>query len=355
MPRTFDRRFQPKNDKDPNRFGTDYSDPFGAIDQTAQLAGTVFRDNLIRIIKDTTGIDLTGVVEFMDWLSEQVGLVMAGFGAAWQALLDGIINIWLDTTESVGAFVENVLDTFNEVFNITKGNVLSAGNAAITTYSTLATDAGGDYDEFDYPLAAELVAGDDYAKIVSGPGAGTYGPNGIGHLVWKPAGFNFRQIVYRRSDVTLAQDNGVVTSVWLTKIKNPFFSDTFGFLCGRMANDGSNTYVRAAIDNNTARIEVVVAGVVTQLGATVSITPTAGDVWRFFYGATSHSRRFWLRQGSVTVITREDGLADGTGSISSLGADHRSIGFGTFVGQYGLTQNPAPSLAGWTWAPQTTA
>jgi hypothetical protein len=355
MPRTFDRRFQPKNDKDPNRFGTDFNDPMGAISEGAQLAGTQFRDNLVRIIKDTTGIDLTGVVEFMDWLSEQVGLVMAGFGAAWQALLDGIVNLWLNTTESVGAFVENVLDTFGEVFGITKGNVLSTANASIATYASLATSAGGDYDEFDYTSAAELPSG-TYAQLLYGPGAGTYGPNGIGHLVWKTAGFSFREVVYRRSDTTLAQDNGVVTSVWLTKIKNPFFADSFGYLCGRMANDGSDTYVRASIDNNQARIEVVVAGVGTQLGAAVDITPTAGDVFRFFYGTTAHPRRFWLRQGSVTILTRDDGLADGTGSISSLGAGFRSVGFGTKVGQYAVfTQNPGPSLAGWTWAPQTTA
>jgi len=341
-------------DKDPNRFGTNYSDPFGAIDESAQLSGTVIRDNLVQTILDKTGIDLTGIVEFMDWLSDQVGLVMSDFGAQWQALLDGIINVWLDTTESIGAAVENVIDTFNEAFGITKGNVLTTANASITTYSSLATSAGGDFDEFDYTSAAELPSG-TYAKITAGGGGGTYGPNGIGHLVWKTAGFSGRTVIYRRSDVTLAQDNGVVTSVWLTKIKNPLGADTYGYLCGRMANDGSNTYVRAAIDNNTARIEVVVAGTVTQLGAAVNITPTAGDVFRFFYGATSHSRRFWLRQGSVTVMTREDGDAAGTGSISSLGSGHRSIGFGTAVAQYVLTQNPGPSLAGWTWAPQTTA
>ena len=342
------------NDKDPNRFGTNYSDPFGAIDESAQLSGTTIRDNLVAILKDKTGIDLTGAFEFIDWLGEQIGLGLADFGAQWQALLDGIVNVWLDTTESVGAFVENVIDTFNEAFGVVKGNVLTTANASITTYSSLATAAGGDFDEFDYSVAAELPSA-TYAQITAGGGGGTYGPNGTGHLVWKTAGFNGRTVIYRRSDVTLAQDNGVVTSVLLTKIKNPLGADTYFYLCGRMANDGSNTYVRAAIDNNTARIEVVVGGTVTQLGATVNITPTAGDVFRFFYGATSHSRRFWLRQGSVTIMTREDGDAAGAGSLSSLSSGHRSVGFGTAVGQYVLTQNPAPSLAGWTWAPQTTA
>lgn len=354
MPRTIDRGFHPRNDKDPNRFGTDYSDPFGAIDQSAQLAGTVIRDNLIRIIKDTTGIDLTGIAEFMDWLSEQVGIVLVDFGLAWQALLDGIVNAWLNTTESIGAAVENVIDTLGEAFGVVRDDVLTTANATITTQANAATAAGGDYDEFDYSSAASLPGG-TYAQLTAGGGGGTYGPNGLGHLIWKTAGFAGRTVVYRRSDVTLAQDNGVVTTVWLTKIKNPLGADTYGYLCGRMANDGSNTYVRASIDNNQARIEVVVAGVVTQLGATISIAPTQGDTFRLFFGATSHSRKFWLRQNSVTVMTREDGNAAGVGSISSLGADFRSVGFGTAVAQYVLTQNPAPSLAGWTWAPQTTA
>jgi hypothetical protein len=341
-------------DKDPTRFGTDYTDPYGAINESASTAGLQVRNNLVVAIKQTTGIDLTGVVEFIDWLSEQIGLNLQAFAQAWQNLLDGIINLWLGATGSVGAIVDNVLDTFGEAFGIIKDNVLTTANASITTYSSLATAAGGDYDEFDYSESASLP-GATYAQITAGGGAGTYGPNGNGHLVWKTAGFGSRTIVYRRSDVTLTQDNGVVVAVWLTKIKNPLGADTYGYLCGRMANDGSNTYIRASIDNNQARIEAVVGGTVTQIGATVNLTLAAGDVFRFYYGATSHSRRFWLRQGSVTILTVEDGAADGTGAVSSKGSDFRSVGFGTLVSPYILTQNPAPSLAGWTWAPQTTA
>lgn len=354
MPRTFDRRFQPTMDKDPTRFGTDYTDPYGAINESAATAGLQIRNNLVIAIKQTTGIDLTGVVEFIDWLGAQIGLNLAAFGQAWQDLLDGIINTWLGITGSIGAAVENVLDTLGEAFGVVKDNVLTTANATITSYASAATAAGGDYDEFDYTAAATLPSA-TYARILNGPGGGSYGPNGSGHLVWTVAGLSWRQIVYRRSDTTLAQDNGVVTSVWLTKIKNPLFADSYGYLCGRMANDGSQTYIRASIDNNQARIEAVVGGTVTQIGPTVNLTPSAGDVFRFYYGATSHARRFWLRQGSVTILTVEDGLADGTGAVSSQGSDFRSVGFGTLVSQYVLSQNPAPSLAGWTWAPQTTA
>ena len=348
MPRTFDRRFQPTLDKDPNRFGVDYSDPLGAINDSAVEAGQWIRESLIRTIRDLTGIDLTGAFEFVDWLGDQIGLVLHDFGVIWQQLLDGIVNAWLNVTASVGATVENVLDTLGEAFGITQGNVLSTGNASITSQATIATAAGGDYDEFDYTSAATLPS--TYTLITNGGGGGSYGPNGLGHLVWKVSGLSWREVVYRRNDTVLAQDDGVVTSVWMSKIKNPLFADSYGYLCGRMADDDTETYIRASIDNNQARIEAVVAGTVTQIGATVNLTPTAGDVFKFYYGTTAYPRRFWLRQNSVTVLTVDD-----TAEVSALSADHRGIGIGCKVGQYVLTQNPAPSLAGWTWAPQTTA
>lgn len=100
MPRTFDRRFQPKADKDPNRFGTDFADPFGAIEESAQLAGSVIRDNLVYAIKESTGIDLTGVVEFMDFIVEQFGELLN-------------LENWLEIIEQVIAFFADLLDLDN--------------------------------------------------------------------------------------------------------------------------------------------------------------------------------------------------------------------------------------------------
>lgn len=336
-------------DKDPNRFGVDYSDPLGAINDSAVEAGQWIRESLVRTIRDLTGIDLTGAFEFVDWLGDQLGMVLHGFGAVWQQLLDGIVNAWLNVTATVGATVDDVLDTFAEAFGITQGNVLSTSNASIATQASIATAAGGDYDEFDYSEAATLPSA-TYTLIANGGGGGSYGPNGLGHMVWKVSGFSWREVVYRRSDVVLGQDDGVVTAVWMSTIKNPLFEDSYGYLCGRMAEDDSETYIRASIDNNQARIEAVVSGAVTQIGPTINLTPSYGDVFKFYYGTTTYPRRFWLRQNSVTVLTVDD-----TEEVSALSSAHRGIGIGCYVGQYVLTQNPAPSLAGWTWAPQTTA
>lgn len=353
MPRVYDRHPGQRGAGssslyNPTRSGLAYQDPMSAIDGTAAAAGDLVRGNLALIIKELTGIDLTGAFEFVDWLGGQIGLVLHGFGQLWQQLLDGIVNAWLNVTASVGATVDNVLDTLAEAFGITQGNVLSTSNAAITAQATIATSAGGGYDEFDYPSAATLPSS-AYDIIVNGGGGGSYGPNGLGHLVWKVSGLSWREVVYRRNDIVLGQDNGVVTSVWQTKIKNPLFADSYGYLCCRMANDSSETYMRASIDNNQARIEAVVDGDVIQIGPTINLSWNPGDVFKLFYGTTLYPRRFWLRQNSVTVLTVDD-----DDEVSALGAGHRSVGIGCYVGQYVLTQNPAPSLAGWTWAPQTT-
>lgn len=123
MPRTFDRRFQPALDKDPNRFGTDYSDPFGAIGDAAALAGSDIRDNLVRIIKETTGIDLTGVVEFLDWLGESLGVpqLVQWFQEASNFIRDVVGEIVQSITGAIGG----TLETLGEFFG---GFIAGAGN-----------------------------------------------------------------------------------------------------------------------------------------------------------------------------------------------------------------------------------
>lgn len=98
MPRTFDRRFQPRNDKDPNRFGTDFSDPFGAIEESGQLAGSFIRDNLVYAIKESTGIDLTGVTEFMDFIVAEFGELLS-------------LENWLEIIEQLVAFFADLIDS----------------------------------------------------------------------------------------------------------------------------------------------------------------------------------------------------------------------------------------------------
>jgi hypothetical protein len=124
----------------------------------------------------------------------------------------------------------------------------------------------------------------------------------------------------------------------------------------------NNTHVRAKISDDDACIEAVVSGTATQIGSSRSLTVAAGDVFELWLGykdptdpLLDHPRRFWLKQNGTTVLTVDDGDADGTGSVSELGSGYRQVGLGARVDNYLiLFQNPAPSLAGWTWSPQPT-
>lgn len=357
MPRVYDRHPGQRGAGssslyNPTRSGLAYQDPMSAIDGTAAAAGDLVRGNLALIIKELTGIDLTGAFEFVDWLGEQIGLVLHGFGELWQQLLDGIVGVWQKAVDIVGSTVQNVIDAIAGIFGVGENAALAADKANIGVQALKAQQAGGGFDEFNYPNSARLPT-DLYDVVENGPGGGSYGPNGSGFLVWKGSGSAWREVVYRRK-IVLGSDNGVVTAVWSTRPKDPLFADAYGYIDGRVANDNSNNRVRARIDNNTAIIQAVVGGTAHQIGGGASLNIKNGDVFELWYGTGAKPRRFWLKQNGVTVHDVED-----LDEISQLGADYRSVGVGGRVDTYGiliaLSQNPMPALAGITWATHTIA
>jgi len=324
MPRTFDR-WTPRNDKDPNRFGLDYTDPQGAIDESATRAAGRIRNSLVDVIKEKTGINLAGGAQFTTWLSEHLNFSFADIRERW--------------------------DDLKRTADDAK---LSADNANLSIEKLKAKLSGGGFDEFDYADAPALPTS-TYNIATDGPGNGTYGPNGIGYLVWKPSGALAKEVIYRRTDTTLGGDNGIVTVVWASKPKTVLVPKTRGYICGRMSNTANDTHVRASISDSDAKIEAVVDGDVTVLKrdgellpAKANLTVSSGDVFEFYYGSDTVARKFWLRQNGVTVLEVVD-----DDDISAIGASYRSVGFGCQVENYLLvSQNPAPSLVGWTWALQ---
>ena len=91
MPRTYDRLIPPV-DKDPNRFGTDYANPLEAVSDAAAVAGEQIRDQLVRIIMDKTGIDLSGPIEFINWLSAQINVTLGDLATTLLGLAAPIID-----------------------------------------------------------------------------------------------------------------------------------------------------------------------------------------------------------------------------------------------------------------------
>jgi len=100
MPRAVDRSI-PDLDKDPNRFGTDYANPLGAISDAAGEAGELIRDSIVGAIKEATGIDLTGFVNFIDWLNAQINLNLRDLAAQLQGIGDTILNVVNDVVQTI--------------------------------------------------------------------------------------------------------------------------------------------------------------------------------------------------------------------------------------------------------------
>ena len=351
MPRAIDRRTPVSIDKDPNRFGTDYQDPFGAIGDAGRDYGKQIRDNFVYIIRDLTGIDITGALEFMDWVGAQIQAGLGVLGELWNDLLGGVISILNFAGDIIENTVANFVSTVSRIFGRGDDAALAADKANIGVQRLRAELAGGGFDEFDYASANELPSA-TYTVAYRGPGAGHYGPNGSGFLVWKPSGSAYREVIYRRDDTDLGSDNMVVTSVWSTEVFDPLFDDAYGYIMLRVSSTDINQHVRARIDNNTAIVENVnvVGGTVTftQIGATATVNTRNGDVYDFYAGTPTQPRRFWLKQNGIKVLDVVD-----TAAVSQLGEGFRRVGIGGAAANrlyfLRLGQSPPPSLAGITW------
>ena len=324
-------------------------------------------ENLLKVLGLNSKLDLLGpidlgaiwqgIVEFLinplGWFANLVdGILPDAQKPKWLSdLTDALSNAAQDVND-VGTGISNAINGIARMLGLTQAAQQSSDTANIgvqiikNRLDAVGTAAD---DEFDY-ASANTLPSDKYALESDGPGGGHYGPDGKGRLVWKASGFLARSKIYKRTDLPLLSDNGCVTAVWSTRIADPLFSDGYGFLCGRMFASNSDTRLEARIDNNTAVIRVLNAGVVTGLGS-ASVSTSNGDVWEFWYGTLTDPYTYWLKQNGLTVLVVSD-----SGHLSHLGADYRMCGFGGRADNYAVIQQISPpTLNGWTWRDQNVA
>ena len=327
-------------------------------------------ENLLKVLGLNSKLDLLGpidlgaiwqgIVEFLinpiGFFANLVdGILPDAQKPKWLAdLTDGIGNLFFGSA-NLNLAISNAVESLTGIWGAGKSAQTSADDANIKAQIILARlDAVGTvgFDEFDYDNGNALP-GDKYALSSAGPGGGNYGPNGAGQLVWKPSGFTAREKVYKRTDMPLQTNNGVVTAVWSSRIKDPLFSDGYGYLCGRMFDVNNNTYVRARIDNNSAVIQAVVGGVVTSIGSSASVDTQDGDVWEFWYGTLTNPYLFWLKRNGVTVPFGPNRFVEDAGHVSQLGSSYLMCGVGGRADNYAAVfQIAPPTLNGWTWRDQ---
>jgi len=151
MPRAFDRGV-PAVDKNPLISGTNYNDPQGIIGDAAGFFGQQLREGIPRAIRDVTGIDITGIVEFMDWIVEQFGELFSL--ATWVDILTPIIELFDQLITDIGSdtfpiiselvtFLSGLFDGAGSVLDWLEGIVpfnLSEVLSQFETFLTALTD-----------------------------------------------------------------------------------------------------------------------------------------------------------------------------------------------------------------------
>lgn len=309
---------------------------------------TFVHDFLIEIIRDVTGIDLTSWETFISTLSSGGGFDLAGL----VTFVNGLGQAIVDAFNGVGTVATGIIaDVWNTI-----ASLLGIGNAASSSAATAnsrvstlearlnaAGVPGGTYvtDPFS-GAATSSPPSPPYSTTSSGAGAGSYGLDGSGRMVWKGSGSSDHSVNCLNTVTPLSTDNGVVSA---TLAKKTGGSGAITYL---FARSGPFSAVWAAITDTTVAIQAATsAGVATV--ATESVTAADGDVWEFWFGTQADATLLWVVLNGATVI---DPIAEATHTI---GSSSRTCGFGGAAkGLPPFSQSPPAELDSFTYADQGT-
>lgn len=297
-----------------------------------------------------------------DWEDEIWGAEDARWGGILAGLFTGLQN--------VGSFVLSLLQTIaNNIFagvqfvfdTVADGltqlgttfaswweSVSRANTTGLINSTTLLAGAvsGGVAmsDEFDGASAND--PGVYWTVVSDGSGAGFYGLNGIGRVVWKTSGALSRRHV-NVYDVPLATDTqlvscviGAVPALPASVASNPPWT----YLIGR-SNAAGDTFTWARFNDFKLQLGYTVSGVYTQFsGAEVTRSGWSGGAeLEFYLGTDADDRELIVRANGLTVLTHTD-----SGDLSTMGASNRYVGVvASAVGFSSFTQMTPPSLSAW--------
>lgn len=183
------------------------------------------------------------------------------------------------------------------------------------------------YDTFDRDVP-DIASDPAYdVEYNLGPGSLRLSTASSGIATWDAVGFSDAN--FKARDVTTPMTTNIVR---LSTVIDNF---TFGFagnqahvqLMGRMDATRQN-YVVATIGGDAfASIGYVVAGVYTQMGAAVSISPSTGDLWDFEIGTIGDEWQFRLLQNNAERVLRND-LGHASQKDSVPGTTYKWTAFG---------------------------
>lgn len=299
-----------------------------------------------------------------DWEDEIWGAEDARWGGILAGLFTGLQN--------VGSFVLSLLQTIaNNIFagvqfvfdTVADGltqlgttfaswweSVSRANTTGLINSTTLLAGAvsGGVAvsDEFDGASAND--PGVYWTVVSDGSGAGFYGLNGTGRVVWKTSGALSRRHV-NVYDVPLATDTQLVSCVIgelprLTAATLP--TPMWTYLIGR-CNAAGDTFTWARFNSFYLQLGYTIGGVYTQYSG-VSVNRSGwgeGGELEFYLGTDADERELIVRANGVTILTHTD-----SGDLSTVGGSNRYVGMVAEAIGYSTSQLRPPSLSAWAAA-----
>lgn len=310
----------------PTRGGLPYQDPLSAIQQSADIAGQLMRENLARTIKELTGIDITGVLEFFDWLEEQAGISIKNLGELWDNLVNqiedwvqGILdNIW-DGTGGLGDAIVELLDPARAKA------AMEALNARIAAAVAQIEKSGAIVENFaTYPdgsLGSKWTT--DYVQ----GSTGSFGIKSGEARMISDVGFGGRRARNRYIDSSATGDDVVVSGIYSTapqvgnllgNAENELFARANLAVSGPIPAGGKRVFARF-VNGKVHTGYDVGAGLVILKTVDLAFQPTAT------YALDCHGWTFDVYENARMVSSVVD-----TAEASARGTGFRGVGFETF-------------------------
>jgi hypothetical protein len=264
-----------------------------------------------------------------------------------QEFFDGIVGIFRPGASN--SPLKDALDVLLGIKTTAEVAASAAALALIGVAAIRAEQAGGFYDEVEYPSAATLPTS-DYSVFYGGDASNTstWGPDGAGKLIYKqaPLPIGIRNCFYRRDTKPITGSTGVITLV-LSKAPNPVVPDAYVYICGQWAA-GSQERIQARINQTgqvfgaqTATVQfqkVSAAGAASAIGAANSSMPLLRD-----------GDQLELSWDATTLTFKRNGIPAHSVPYTPLTGQH--MGFGLAMPNYLLPPHPGAELAGWAWHP----
>lgn len=310
------------------------------IDNAISVSVKVVSD-AVKLVTDTVQALLDGVWKVFTGgtgsgktVAEAVAAVQNWLANVFQKLVDGIVGLIPGLGSGTNP-IQDAITVIGGILGIGQGAQNTANNAAMAVAALEAAQAGGGFDQFDYPNAASLPS--PWVATYSGNAATTWGPNGSGVVKAKISGITgtWREVHYRHTTATMTKAN-VKVSVVLDKPPGTESPSYFWIEAQRSSTDQSG--IRVKVGRSDCQFESVNAsGIITNIGSKVAImNAAAGDTYTLdIVGTTATLLRNGNTQHSVTITPLSG----------------RDVGFGAMYSAYvNLFGHPAPEFDGVAWA-----